>query len=678
MALSLKKLLSPKSIAVVGGGAWCAAVIEQAEKFGFTGDIFPVHPSGKTIAGRSTYPTLLDAPNAPDATFIGINRDATIDVVERLRKMDAGGAVCFASGFAEAQAEDDTSASRQDRLLAAAGDMPILGPNCYGFINALDGALLWPDQHGCQRVDSGVAILTQSSNIAINLSMQKRGLPIAYLVTCGNMAQTSQADIALSLLDDPRVTAIGLHIEGFGDLRKWEKLAAHAYEKNIPLVAIKVGKSDQAQLATVSHTASMAGNDIGASAVLKRLNIARVFDLPTLLETLKIFHIAGPLKSNRIASISCSGGEASLAADTAHDMGLEFPDLTDVQKTNLRDALGPKVALANPLDYHTYIWRDTDAMTKAWSAMADDNLALTMTIVDYPRADTCDDADWICATQAALNTAKNTDCVVAVTTTLPELLPEHISKELMAGGVVPLHGLTEALAAIDAAVQQPWTKPEPLCLDDVPLHTETIDEFTAKQRLKQFGLEVPKAIVASSPTEAGSKSSELQFPVVAKGMGLAHKTEHNAVALNLTSPEDVIAAATTIPSDHYLIEEMITDGIAELLIGVTRDPAHGFVLTIGAGGTLTEILKDSVSLLIPSSETDIKQALTKLKMWKILTGYRGKPAVNIEAVIQSVIAIQSYVVAHTGHLTELEINPLICTPTKAVAADALIQEGEKP
>ncbi len=133
-------------------------------------------------------------------------------------------------------------------------------------INALDGAAIWPDQHGCTRVDSGIAILTQSSNIAINLTNQQRGLPIAYVATCGNMAQLNQADIASALLDDARVTALGLHIEGFTNLRSWEALAAKAHDKGVPVVVLKVGASNEAQAATISHTAALAGSDAGADA----------------------------------------------------------------------------------------------------------------------------------------------------------------------------------------------------------------------------------------------------------------------------------------------------------------------------------------------------------------------------------------------------------------------------
>ena len=212
MTYQLDRLLRPSSIAVVGGGAWCASVVEQCRKMGFAGEIWPVHPKRDQVGGIAAFARLEDLPRAPDATFIGVNRHVTIETARRLREVGAGGAVCFASGFREAQAETGDGEGLQAALLEAAGEMPIIGPNCYGFINYLDRALLWPDQHGGVPVDRGVAILTQSSNIAINMTMQARGLPLAYVLTVGNQAQQSLADLGLAALRDTRVTALGLHI----------------------------------------------------------------------------------------------------------------------------------------------------------------------------------------------------------------------------------------------------------------------------------------------------------------------------------------------------------------------------------------------------------------------------------------------------------------------------------
>ncbi|WP_298969185.1 acetate--CoA ligase family protein [uncultured Roseobacter sp.] len=667
MSRNLSRLLAPQSIAVIGGGAWCRQVIMQARKMGFSGQIWLVHPGRIEVEGVKAVAHVRDLPGPPDAVFVGVNRNATIQSVKALSDMGAGGAVCLASGFSEAASEDAQSEILQAELVAAAGDMPILGPNCYGFINALDDALLWPDQHGCKRVDRGVAILTQSSNIAINLTMQRRGLPIAAVVTCGNMAQIGQAEIAMALLDDPRITAIGLHVEGFGDPSAWHTLALKARDKAVPLIALKVGASEQAQTATVSHTASLAGSDAGATALLRRLGIARLHDLPSFLETLKLLHCNGPLETNALSCISCSGGEASLTADTATNMRLHFPPLKAAQKTALSDALGPMVALSNPLDYHTYIWGDAARMTAAWLPMAASHIGLLMLVIDYPHTDA---SDWESATQAAIAVRARSGRPVAVVATLPELMPPDVSDRLMAAGVTPICGLCEAMRAAEAAAS---IRPP----DDVPpvppgpeRASIMLSEAEAKTLLRRYGLPTPNSIVSDRAPDA-SKARGLAAPLVLKGQGRAHKSEAGAVRLNLTH-EALNKTAQEMSANSFLVEEMVQGTVAELLVGVTRDAAHGFVLTLGTGGVLTELWQDSVSLLLPVTEAQVADALETLKTYPLLTGYRGRPAAQMDAIIAAVMAVQACVIAHADVISEVEVNPLICTPERAVAADALI------
>ncbi|MBD3665157.1 acetate--CoA ligase family protein [Sulfitobacter sp. TSTF-M16] len=674
MTRDISRLLRPQSIAVIGGGAWCRAVTAQCRKMGFSGSIWPVHPTAEEIEGLPVFVDVSTLPKAPDAAFIGVNREATIDIVRALSSLGAGGAVCFASGFKEAEAEDASGSAMQDALLTAAGQMPILGPNCYGFINYLDGALLWPDQHGGHRTHTGVALVTQSSNMAINLTMQNRALPLAYVATAGNQAQTGLAEIGAALLEDSRVTALGLHIEGIGDIRAFEALAARARALGKRIVAIKVGRSTQARAATVSHTASLAGEDAGAEALLQRLGIIRVPDLPTFLETLKLLHAVGPLPHNGIATISCSGGEASLAADTAVGFDIRFPPLNKTQKDKLRSALGPRVALANPLDYHTYIWRDTVAMTRAFAGMADPGIAMTLLIVDFPRSDFCDASDWDCAIDAAIASANETATRYGMVATLPELMPEKVAKRLMAAGVVPFSGLTEALAACSFGSTQLPEVADPILVPGPESSSELIPEAIAKAALGGHGLRVPKSARAISPDEvAHLADSTIGYPLVLKGEGVAHKTEAGAVKLNITSSDQAFQAALAMNLSGYLVEEMITGTVAELLIGVVRDPAHGFLLTLGAGGTLTELMDDTASLLIPASDASVHDALVSLRIAPLLRGYRGADAADIDAIVDAVRAVQDYAIANAETLAEIEINPLVCTAQGAIAADALLR-----
>ncbi|MEO0372547.1 MAG: acetate--CoA ligase family protein [Pseudomonadota bacterium] len=674
----LSRLLQPKSIAVIGGGAWCASVVEQCLKMGFKGPVWPVHPKKPEVAGVAAFASLDDLPGVPDACFIGVNRNVTIDTIAKLRGMNAGGAVCFASGFREAQAETGDGESLQDALLKAAGDMPIIGPNCYGFINYLDGALLWPDQHGGDRVERGVAVLTQSSNMAINISMQMRGLPLAYLGTAGNQAQLGLSDLGTALLEDPRVTALGLHIEGIGDLRAVEAMAAHARALGKPIVALKAGRSDQAQVAAVSHTASLAGSDAGARALLKRLGIAQVSSLTALMETLKLVHFTGPLPSNRIVSMSCSGGEASLMADTSLDHDIEFPKLTQAQHDGLREALGPMVALANPLDYHTFIWTDGPRMGQTFAAALSGDISIGCLIVDFPRADKCDQAAWECIYEGGRLAVKATGKPLALVATVPETFSDAVTQRIIEDGMIPMLGLDDTLEAIAAAARLGGfqDEAEPLLLPGDAEGAQTLTEAEAKVALTAHGVPVPKAARAAM-NDLSAMAHTVGFPLVLKAEGIAHKTEAGGVALALTDVQAVIEAASAMPTDHFLLEEMITGAVAELLVGVMRDPAHGFVLTLAAGGTLTEILQDSATLLLPSTAPEIDHALDQLRIAPVLRGYRGKPGVARQAIVDAVLSVQEYVTANAARLEEVEINPLMCTSDRAVAADALIRIAPK-
>ncbi|MEM8630683.1 MAG: acetate--CoA ligase family protein [Pseudomonadota bacterium] len=669
----LERLLKPRSLAVIGGGAWCRSVIGGARSLGYDGTLWPVHPTATEMGGYSVYSSLKALPEAPDLAFVGVNRTLTVGMVETLSAMGAGGAVCFASGFAEAEAEDGSAKDLAGALAEAAGEMPILGPNTYGFLNALDGVAVWPDQHGLEPVEQGVAILGQSSNIALNLTMQRSGLPITHVITVGNQMRLTQADLARRLVQDPRVTAIGLHVEGFSDLRAWEALAATAAEEGVPLVVLKSGRSAAARAAAVSHTASLAGSDAGAQAFLDRLGIARVRSAAAFIQTLMLLHVAGPLAHAGIASVSSSGGEAALIADMAEGSPVSFPALNDRQKTGLRAALGPKVALANPLDYHTYIWRDTDAIARTWSALSDPDHALTMAILDLPRDDRCDPADWDCAIEAVLRARTATGRPFAVVSSLPGLLPEATAKRLIAGGVAPLSGLTEALEAVEAAANAQPRPATPVWTTAGEGGTTLLTEAAAKAALTQHDLRVPAARTVTSPSEAGEAAGAIGGPVALKAVGLAHKSDAGGVHLGLTSRDAVEAAFRALPTETALVEEMVPSPIAELLIGVVRDPAHGFVLTLGAGGVLTELLADSASLLLPVEASDIEAALSTLKVAKLLAGYRGKPAADMRAIVDAVLAVQSYVAENADAVEEVEINPLMAGPDTAIAVDALIR-----
>ncbi len=681
MQRSLDRLIRPRTIAVFGGRE-ARRVIEQCDRMGFAGEIWPVHPTQESVLGRRCYRSVAELPDAPDAAFVGVNRMLTVDIVRELSARGAGGAVCYASGFSEAIAELAGGADLQQALVEAAGAMPIVGPNCYGMINGLDGALLWPDQHGIVRTERGVAILTQSSNIAINLSMQKRGVPISYLMTAGNQAQTGLSYLARAVLEDPRVTAVGLHIEGFGDIRALEALATRARALKKPLVALKVGKSEQAQRATVSHTASLAGSDAVADAVLDRLGIGRVATLPELIETLKLLHVAGPLESNAISSMSCSGGEASLMADAAVGRNVEFRALKPEQLPALRASLGQMVTLSNPLDYHTFVWGDLARQTEAFSAMFAGDYALNLIVLDFPREDRCDGTDWMITVSAIIAAAKQTGARAGILATLPENMPEAIAGQLIEAGIVPLCGISEALAASDIArgIAVAWKKPQPLPLLSTRTEAgeiETLSEAEAKAELAASGLAIPMGKTAMTARDAADRAEELGFPVALKALGVEHKSDVGAVKLNLWDRNAVRDAAESMAgvARGFLVERMVDRPIAELIVGAVRDPVVGPTLTVGAGGILVELLEDSVVLTLPVTKAEVLERISRLKVRKLIEGYRGGAKSSLEIVAEAVLSAAEYVVTNAARLEELDINPLMVLPESrgVVVADALIR-----
>ena len=682
--MNLDRLFRPKTVAVFGGRE-ADEVVRQSKQLGFQGEIWPVHPRHAEVAGQRCYRCVDELPGAPDASFIGVNRHQTIEVVRALREAGAGGAVCYASGFSESQ--DGTGL--QAALVEAAREMPVLGPNCYGMINYLDGALLWPDQHGGKRVARGVALFAQSSNVLLNLTMQARGLPIAYVLALGNQAQTDMSEAIRAVVSDDRVTAVGLHIEGFRDIPALEQVVRQAHHRNLPLVAIKAGGSDRGATLALSHTASLAGKDRVAGALLERLGIPRVASLESLIETLKILHVHGPLAGSDISSMSCSGGEAMLMADAADTRRVSFPKLSSGQKQRVADTVTDLVRVSNPLDYHTFNWNDEEKLYSTYRAMLGCSFDLSILILDFPRQDRCDWDTWQPAVDAIIRAARDTGEPAAVLSTLPENLPEPVAEMFIENGLVPLCGMEHALDAVEAAamagVAGPHIPEEPLP-GPLPVSGDTVrlqDEWQGKQILASWGIPVPPGQRVQGVDQAVNAAREIGFPVVVKTCipGLAHKSERGGVVLNLHSEDAVRTTAERLLDQcgELIVERMVTDGIAELIVGFEHDTQVGPSLLIGAGGIRAELVRDCEVVLLPAGENLFRNALERLNVTTPLTGYRGSTPGDIDAILAVLDRVSAIVLSDPGAIVELEINPLIVLPVGhgVVAVDALLCQAEK-
>jgi len=688
---SLKRLLQPRHVCIVGGKAMEDS-IRRCDQAGFKGAVWVVNPKYESLGGRPCYKRIADLPAAPDATFIAVPRDATIGILQELREAGGGGAICYAAGYAEVGGDGE---KLQKALIEAAGDLAVVGPNCYGILNYLDGIALWPTGHQGVRVERGCAIVAQSGNIALNVTANDRSVPFAYVISSGNQVILNVADYVDALADDPRVTAIGLYIEGLRDIPAFSRAAARALAAGKPLVALKAGNSELGAQLALSHTSSLAGSERMYDALFERLGIIRVHSLPALMETMKFISIAGVPQGGRLAVFTCSGGDGLMTADIAAQVGVDLPPIPPAQAAGLRGQLPDFATISNPLDYNTSLWGNADALTDCFTTTLENGFDAALLVIDYATDGEASEQAWDCSLTALIRAAQATGTMPIMASTLPELLPARVRDLAIAAGVAPIQGLHEALGAFAAANRFRALRARLAVgggaldilippLPNVIGARRLMGEVEAKAALRAFGLQTPPG-EAVPPEAAPMLAERLGFPVVAKVATpvLAHKTEAGAVALNLKSADEVTAAVERMRASlvHHLpgaaigeilIERMVSGAVAELIIGVKRDPQFGLALVVGAGGILVEMVDDSTTLLLPVDHAAVERSVMGLRVAKMLKGYRGKPGGDIPALIDAIMAVAAFAEKNRDKLLELDINPLMVLEKGAVAVDALV------
>ena len=377
---NLERLLRPRHVALIGGRD-AEVVAGECARIGFKGPVWPVNPKRDEIGGHACFQRIEDLPEPPDAAFIAVPVDAAVDAVRRLNDYGAGGAVCYTAGFGELGGE---GAEAERALIAAAGDMALVGPNCYGLINYLDRVALWPFAHAGSAPGYGAAIVTQSGMLSSDLTMNQRSVPLAYMISAGNQAVLRLEDFIEVLVDRDEVRAIGLHIEGLRDVRRFAVAALKAAWAGIPVVALKTGTSDIGGQLTVSHTGSLSGTDELYQALFDRFGIIRVESPAQLLETLKFLCVAGVPGGRRVAGFTCSGGGATMLADHGERLGLHFPQPGYDTAKKLCEQLPHTATVSNPLDYTTPIWGYPDKVKPVFETMLADAYDAAVTVQDYP------------------------------------------------------------------------------------------------------------------------------------------------------------------------------------------------------------------------------------------------------------------------------------------------------
>jgi acyl-CoA synthetase (NDP forming) len=678
----IRRLIAPRSIALIGAGAWTDAVAAGNAAIGYSGKIWRVHPSRTSTAATAYYRSIDELPGTVDAAFVAVPNHEVPGVARALASQGAGGFVCFSAGFSETGSEAGRGLT--DQLLESAGTLPFFGPNCYGYVNFFDRVGMMPDQIVGGPVERGVAVICQSGTIALTLMFNDRSLPIGYLFTVGNQTRLAVEDLIEILSEDSRVSAFGLYLEGIKDPARFARAADFARKAGKPIAVIKSGRTEAAARTARSHTGALAGADQVFEAFCRQGGIARCDTLGTLCETLKLFHVGGPTGGNKVLVMGASGGDMAMTADISRNLALEFSLIPPAPAAALSAILTERVTIANPFDIHTYLWFDPPALKRVFSEVLHAGYDAAGFMLDCPPAP-ADTASFDAVIDVFIEAARGAPTRAALIASLPETLDASVRERCLAGGVTPLQGQREALEALALAgsVGEAWRANSIVELNLPPFQAqpqqvETLSEQQGKSELSAFGLAIPRGRIVPG-SQAAQAAAELQFPVVMKAAAanLEHKTEVGGVVLNIRSAAEATAAVERLSklSPVLLVEEMVTDGVAEILVGIITDPQFGQVLVLGAGGVFTEIMADTVSLLPPWSQDAIAAGLRRLKVAKLFGGYRGKPAADFEALIQAVLSVARYAAANVSRLVELDVNPIIVRPAGrgAVAVDTMIR-----
>lgn len=696
-------LLYPRSIAVVGAspkGGFGLGVINGLTAFGFAGKIYPVNPNYDDVAGFRAYPELGAIPGEIDAVAIAVPSGAVPSVVRQAIDAGAKGGVVFGSGFAEAG--DDGQALQTSLRELCGARFPLIGPNCLGLVNYLAGVPLWAITTGDRRKPGSVGLVAQSGNMALTSMVSSRGLGLAQVVSSGNQAVVDAVDVMSLYLTVPEIRVIAAVIEGLSDVAKFRRVASLAAERNIPIVALKLGRSEKASRAAVAHTGSLTGSDQLYDALFKQAGVIRVDDLEELLETAKLLSADRRPAGPGLGVFASSGGECGLIADLAAASGVELPELPASTRDQLLELLPPFANPLNPLDITASAWGNREIYGNVSTLLASSaDIDIVACIGDATRSSgPLEGIGWEKMIDGLADAWAVTSKPIAVINTLTDTSYDMV--DTLAGrGIIHLSGAKTAIRAIGHAgtyarwVQSRRVSPIERIVDDdrraralsllPPAGTGGVTESLCKEVLRLYGIPVPAGGLAGNVDAALRIANEIGYPVALKieAENIHHKTEVGGIELGISSDGQLREAHTalirrvheTAPGSRILgtrVERMAT-GQAELIIGGRNDPNFGPVVIAGIGGIMAEVLQDVSFRLAPIDATEAASMLAELRGTAILGPFRGRPASDIPAIADIIVRV-SQLLTELPEIREMDLNPVMAGQAGegAVAVDALL------
>jgi acyl-CoA synthetase (NDP forming) len=656
-------MLGARSMAVVGASArpdsFGARMVLEAQRG--SARVQLVNPRYDHVGGLPCVPSLDDLDQSVDVVLLGVPESAVLEQLELAAATGARSAVLFGSAH-----------GLREKITATATDagMAVCGAGCMGFVNNALGVralgYLEPDP----LPQGGIALVTHSGSAFSTLLRARRGFGFRLAVSSGQELVTDAADYVDYALDDPETRIIALLMETPRSVPRLRRSLVRAAEQDVPVVMLTVGGSPRGRAMVAAHSGALAGEHAAWQAFCAATGAVHVSDLAEFTDTLELFSAGRRSRGGGVATVHDSGAERALVADLAHELEVPFADLAAGTLTALGGMLDDGLAPTNPLD----VW-GTGADTRKLlgsclrAMAADPGVGVTALAVDMV---TEFDGDTAYA-DAVLDVANNTDAPMAVLASVPSAIDALTAQRLRDSGIPVLEGFRSGLAALGHLAR--W--PLPIDRPDEPSSVERRipDRASAFELLAAYGIPVVQSRTAHSIGEVLAAGDELGYPVVLKTFGALHKSDVGGVALDLADDAALRLAYTAMAQSlgpAATVQPMVADGV-EVSVGFVRDEAFGPLLVVAAGGTLVELLADRVVACPPVSHAGALALLDRLRIRPVLAGWRGAPAVDIDALADVIVAFSVMAIELGDVVDAVEANPVIASPRGVIAVDALVQ-----
>ncbi|MEV6956187.1 acetate--CoA ligase family protein [Streptomyces sp. NPDC051183] len=688
-APDLARFFRPESVAVIGASdaegrpntGITRQLIAWADRVGAR--LHPVHPTRATVFGLACHASVADLPEQVDLAVLLVADP--LPVIEELAEAKVKFAVAFASGFAET---GDAGALAQTRLAAAVqrSGLRLLGPNTN--LNAFER--FREDLDG-----PAIALITQSGHQGRPVyTLQELGIRLSHWAPTGNEADLETSDFISYFAEQPEVGAIACYVEGLKDGRSFLLAADRAARNGVPVVAVKVGRTETGARMAASHTGKLTGADTVVDAAMRQFGVIRVDGLDELQDTAALLARARRPKADGVVVYSISGGTGAHFSDLATEAGLSLPTLSRAKQDELHQWIPEYLGVSNPVDNGGHPVGDWRGRKIIDAILADPSVGVLICPITGPFPPMSDKL-----AQDLVDAAEQTDKLICVIWGSPVGTEEAYRTTLLGSSrVATFRTFGNCITAVraylghhrfTAAYRSPFDEaprtPSPSFRKAQALMRpgQQLSEHAAKQLLRAYGIRVPREQLVTSAAAAVRAAGLVGYPVVMKASGpqLAHKTELGLVKIGLTSASQIrdayreltdIARYENVPLDGILVCQMIERGV-EMVVGVTQDDLFGPTVTVGLGGVLVEVLHDAAVRVPPFGEDQARRMLTELRGHALLEGVRGAPPADVDALVEVILRVQRMALELGDELSELDINPLMVLPRGqgAVALDAL-------